>query len=65
MRTTSDSDAVRLYHLDDEGGVATTLMYGPLAEALAFAAAQPEEVQAGLFLQTRDDVVSYGDLVEG
>lgn len=66
MRTISDDVAVRLYHLsDDEGGAASTLMYGTLAEALAMAAAQPEEVQAGLFLQTSDDVVPYLDLIEG
>jgi len=65
MRTTSDDAAVRLYHLDDEGGTAATLMYGTLAEALAAAARQPEEMQAGLFLQTSNDVVAYLDLIEG
>ena len=36
MRTTYDSATVRLYHLDgaSEGGAATTLLYGPLVEAL-------------------------------
>ena len=64
MRTTFDSATVRLYHLDDagEGGSATTLFYGPLHEALALAAAQPEDVQAGLYLATENDVVAYLDL---
>jgi hypothetical protein len=65
MRTVSEDTAVRLYHLDDEGGVATTILYGTLAEALAAAAAEPEEVQAGLYLQTSSDVVGYLDLLEG
>ena len=65
MRTISHDVAVRLYHLDDEGGVATTILYGTLAEALARAAAEPEEVQAGLYLQTSNDVVSYLDYCEG
>ena len=52
MRTTYDSATVRLYHLDgaSEGGAATTLVYGPLAEALRIAAEQPAEVQDGLFI---------------
>lgn len=65
MRTVSDDVAVRLYHLDEEGGAATTLLYGSLREALAAAAAQPEEVQVGLFLQTSNDVVAYLDFIEG
>lgn len=65
MRTVSDDAAVRLYHLDEEGGAATTIIYGTLAEALAAAAQQPEEVQAGLFLQTSNDVVAYLDFIEG
>lgn len=65
MRTVSDESSVRLYHLDDEGGIATTLFYGTLAEALAIAAAEPEDVQAGLFLQTSNDVVSYTDFLAG
>jgi hypothetical protein len=65
MRTISDDVAVRLYHLDEESGTATTLLYGTLAEALAAAAEQPEEVQAGLFLQTSNDVVAYLDFLEG
>ena len=65
MRTVSDDASVRLYHLDDEGGAATTLLYGTLAEALACAAAQPEEIQPGLFLQTSNDVVAYLDFLEG
>jgi len=64
MRSTSDSVTVRLYHLDDagEGGAATTLFYGPLAEALAIAAAQGEDIQEGLYLATDNDVVAYLDL---
>jgi hypothetical protein len=66
MRTISEDVAVRLYHLgDDLGGGASTLLYGSLSEALAHAAEQPAEVQAGLFLQTSNDVVSYLDFIEG
>jgi hypothetical protein len=65
MRTISNDVAVRLYHLDDEGGVASTILYGTLAEALARAAQEPEEIQAGLYLQTSNDVVSYLDYCEG
>ena len=67
MRTTHDGATVRLYHLDgaSEGGAATTLMYGPLAEALAIAAQQEAEVQESLFIATDNDVVAYLDLIEG
>lgn len=65
MRTISDDVPVRLYHLDDEGGVASTLMYGTLAQAVARASGEPEDIQAGLYLQTADDVVSYLDHLEG
>lgn len=67
MRTTFDAATVRLYHLDSasEGGAAETLFYGPLAEAMAIAAAQPEEVQDGLFIATDNDVVAWLDLAEG
>ncbi len=66
MRTISEDVSVRLYHLDDsEGGSASTLVYGTLAEALAVAAAQPEDMQAGLFLQTSNDVISYLDFIDG
>ncbi|EQB34050.1 hypothetical protein [Sphingobium ummariense] len=67
MRTTYDTATVRLYHLSggEEGGAATTLFYGPLAEAMRIAAQQPEEVQDGLFLATDNDVVAYVDLLEG
>ena len=66
MRTVAAGDSVRLYHVGEtEGGAATTLLYGPLNEALALAAAQPEDVQAGLFLQTSNDVVSYLDFLGG
>jgi hypothetical protein len=65
MRTTHLHASVRLYLLDDgiEGGAANTLFYGPLEEALRIAAAQPEEVQDGLFLATDNDVVAYLDLI--
>ena len=65
MRTTYQEATVRLYFLDREaeGGAAETLFYGPLAEVLAIAAAQPEEVQEGLFLATDNDVVAYLDLL--
>jgi hypothetical protein len=65
MRTISDDVSVRLYHLDDEGGSATTLIYGTLSEALAVAAEQPEALLAGLYLQTSNDVVAYLDYLEG
>jgi hypothetical protein len=67
MRSISLDHPVRLYLLDDavEGGAAVTLLYGSLAEALAEAARQPEEVQAGLIIQTQDDVVAYLDIVDG
>lgn len=65
MRTISEDVAVRLYHLDDEGGTAATLIYGTLAEALALAAEQPEDMQAGLFLQTSSDVIAYLDYLDG
>jgi len=65
MRTTYGSATVRLYHLseDQEGGAATTLFYGPLAEALSLAEQQPDEVQEGLFLATDNDVIAYLDLI--
>ena len=67
MRTTDEDATVRLYFLDaeSEGGAAETLFYGPLSEALEIAAAQPEEVQEGLFLATENDVVAYLDLIGG
>ncbi len=65
MRTVSQDVSVRLYHLDEAGGVATTLMYGTLADALAVAARQDADIQADLFLQTMDDVVGYLDFIEG
>ena len=67
MRSTYESATVRLYFLDaeSEGGAAETLFYGPLAEALEIAAAQPDEVQEGLFLATDNDVVAYLDLIAG
>lgn len=67
MRTTYDDATVRLYFLDGEteGGAATTLMYGTLAEAMRHAAEQPEEVQHGLWIATDNDVVAWLDLLEG
>lgn len=64
MRSTFGQASVRLYHLDHEaeGGAVATLFYGPLAEGLRLAAEQPEEVQAGLFLATDNDVVAFLDL---
>ena len=66
MRSLSLDHPVRLYILDDaiEGGAAVTLLYGTLAEALAEAARQPEEVQAALVIQTQDDVIDYLDLID-
>jgi len=66
MRTTYLDATVRLYHLDAEveGGAATTLFYGPLAEAARIAESQPEEVQQGLFLATDNDVVAWLDLAD-
>ena len=65
MRTTSDGVTVRLYHLSEaEGGGAETLMYGSLAEALAMAAQQSEDIQAGLFIATDNDVIAYLDLID-
>jgi hypothetical protein len=65
MRTTSNSATVRLYHLDDGEGGATTLLYGTLSEALSLARQQPEEVQNALWLATDNDVVAFLDLEEG
>ena len=65
MRTTFENASVRLYHLDSaaEGGSASTLLYGTLAEALRLAEQQPAEVQEGLFIATDNDVVAYLDLI--
>jgi hypothetical protein len=65
MRTTSSTATVRLYHLDEGEGGATTLMYGTLAEALDLARRQPAEVQDGLWLATDNDVVAFLDMEEG
>ncbi|MBT2133397.1 hypothetical protein KK137_03525 [Croceibacterium sp. LX-88] len=67
MRTTYEEATVRLYFLDgeSEGGAAETLFYGPLREAMQIAENQPEEVQAGLFLATDNDVVAWLDFIEG
>ena len=65
MRTTSDADTVRLYHLDADRGSTMTLLYGTMAEALAAAEREPDAVQEGLFLQTSNDVVAYLDFIGG
>ena len=62
MRSVSTTTSVRLYHLDEADAVASTLFYGPLDEALSLARQQPEEVQAGLWLATDNDVVAFLDL---
>ena len=62
MRTTSNTATVRLYYLSDEDAAAQTLFYGPMSEALAVARQQPEDVQAGLWLATENDVVAFLDL---
>ncbi|MET0249133.1 MAG: hypothetical protein ABW164_05340 [Sphingobium sp.] len=67
MRTTHEEATVRLYHLSDAdgGGAAITLLYGPLHEAMARAAREPEDVQQGLYIATDNDVVAYLDFLEG
>ena len=62
MRSVSASTTVRLYHLDEADAVASTLFYGALDEALSLARQQPEEIQAGLWLATDNDVVAFLDL---
>jgi hypothetical protein len=64
MRSTYLDASVRLYHLDDagDGGAATTLFYGPMAQALLIASQQDEATQEGLWLATDNDVVAYLDL---
>lgn len=64
MRSTFANATVRLYWLDDSDPVAQTLFYGPLAEAMAIAAAQPEAVQAHLWIATDNDVTHWLDLAE-
>jgi len=66
MRTTHDQASVRLYHLDGgpEGGAATTLFYGPLAEAMQLAEQQTSDVQDGLFIATDNDVIAWVDLID-
>lgn len=64
MRTTFAGTSVRLYHLSDEDAAAQTLFYGSMSEALAVARQQSEDVQAGLWLATENDVVAFLDLDE-
>lgn len=65
MRTTSNIATVRLHHLSEEDAAAQTLFYGPMSEALAVAHQQPEDVQAGLWFATENDVVAFLDLEAG
>lgn len=65
MRTVSILANARLYYLSAEDAAAHTLFYGPLGDALAVARRQPEDVQAGLWLATENDVVAFLDLDEG
>ncbi|WP_310498250.1 hypothetical protein [Sandarakinorhabdus sp.] len=65
MRTVYAGAGVRLYHLDDTDPVAQTLFYGPLDAALDVARQQPEDIQAGLWLATENDVVSFLDIEQG
>jgi len=62
MRSLFSAATVRLYHLDEADPVAHTLFYGPLDEALALAAQQPQDMQPGLWIATDNDVVAYLDL---
>ena len=62
MRTVSADASVRLYYLDETDAAATTLFYGLLDEALILARQQPEDVQAGLWLATDNDVVAFLEL---
>jgi hypothetical protein len=62
MRSVAGHTNVRLYHLDEADPLAHTLFYGPLDEALALAAQQPEDVQQSLWIATDNDVVAYLDL---
>lgn len=64
MRSTFASATVRLYRLDEGDPVAETLFYGPLAEALAIAAAQSEVVQLMLWIATDNDVAAYLDIAD-
>lgn len=65
MRTTSSTASVRLYYLDESDPVAQTLFYGSLADAMILARQQPEDVQAGLWFATDNDVVPFLDIDEG
>ena len=65
MRSLFGEANVRLYFLDESEAVARTLFYGSLAEALALARAESEDVQAGLWLATDNDVVAYLDFEQG
>lgn len=62
MRSTFGAATVRLYWLAEGDPAAETLFYGPLAEAMALAAAHPEP--DGLWIATDNDVVAYTDLID-
>jgi len=64
MRTISGNITVRLYYLDETDPIARTLFYGPLAQAMALASQEPEDVQAGLWIATDNDVVAWLDLAD-
>lgn len=55
---------MRLYHLGEDG-IATTLCYGTIADALARAQAETDAVRDDLYLQTSNDVVAYRDFIGG
>lgn len=63
MRSTFAAATVRLYRLGDGDPLAETLLYGPINEALAVAADQPDP--ESLWIATDNDVVAYLDLIDG
>jgi hypothetical protein len=65
MRTVSSNASTRLYFLSEEDAATQTLFYGTLSDALALARQQPDDIQAGLWLATENDVVAFLDLEEG
>lgn len=64
MRSTFATATVRLYRLDNGDPVSESLFYGPLAEAMAIAAAQSDDMQVCLWIATDNDVVPYLDLAD-
>lgn len=65
MRSVSSTASVRLYYLDERDPVAQTLFYGSLAEATIVARQQPDDIQAGLWFATDNDVVPFLDIEQG